>query len=80
MASSSGPTFLGVAPGLFINVNQIAWMKHEHDESITVYLAGPGPDGKNSINLKDKRVLDGLASILAVSRHGGTPKSAAAEK
>lgn len=78
MAISSGATFLGVAPGLFINVNQIVWMKHEHDESITVYLSSSGPDGKNSINLKDKRVLDGLASILAVSRRGG--KTGAAVK
>ena len=71
MTSASGPTFLGVAPGLFININHVVWMKHEHDESITVYLAAAGPDGKNSINLKDKRVLDGLASILSVARRGG---------
>ncbi|HWE03353.1 MAG TPA: hypothetical protein VG326_13170 [Tepidisphaeraceae bacterium] len=71
MATASTATFLGVAPGLFINISQVVWMKHEHDESITVYLTAPGPDGKNSINLKDKRVLDGLASILAVARRGG---------
>jgi len=71
MATPSNLTFLGVAPGLFININQVVWMKHEHDESITVYLSAAGPDGKNSINLKDKRVLDGLASVLAVARRGG---------
>jgi hypothetical protein len=68
MASASGPTFLGVAPGLFINITQVVWMRHEKDESITLYLSAPGPDGRNSINLKDKRVLDGLASLLAIAR------------
>jgi hypothetical protein len=71
MAGGLGATFLGVAPGVFINVNQIVWMRHEPDESITLYLTAPGPTGKNAINLKDKRVLDGLASILAISRRGG---------
>jgi len=72
MASGLNATFLGVAPGVFINVNQVVWMRHERDESITLYLAAPGPDGKNSVNLKDKRVLDGLASILAISRRGNS--------
>lgn len=72
MSTASGPTFLGVAPGLFINITQVVWMRHERDESITLYLSAPGPDGKNVINLKDKRVLDGLASLLAVARRGGT--------
>jgi hypothetical protein len=71
MTSTSGATFLGVAPGIFINITQVVWMRHEPDESITLYLTAPGPTGKNFINLKDKRVLDGLASILAISRRGG---------
>ena len=73
----AGTTLLGVAPGVFINVNQVVWLQHEHDESITLYLTVPGPNGKNSINLKDKRVLDGLASILAVTRRGGKPPAVA---
>jgi hypothetical protein len=73
MATSLGATFLGVAPGLFINVNQVVWMRHERDESITLYLAASGPDGKNAVNIKDKRVLDGLASVLAIARRGGKP-------
>ena len=76
MASSTGATFLGVAPGVFINITQVVWMRHEADESITLYLSAPGPTGKNFINLKDKRVLDGLASILAVARRGGTAGAA----
>jgi len=71
MATPLGATFLGVAPGLFININQVVWLRHERDESITLYLASPGPDGRNSVNIKDKRVLDGLASVLAIARRGG---------
>lgn len=72
--AAAGATFLGVAPGVFININHVVWMKHEHDESITLYLAAAGPDGKSSVNVRDKRVLDGLASILAISRRGGRPQ------
>ncbi|HET6251083.1 MAG TPA: hypothetical protein VFE47_25575 [Tepidisphaeraceae bacterium] len=76
MATSSSATFLGVAPGVFINISQVVWMRHEKDESITLYLSAPGPTGNNAINLKDKRVLDGLASVLAVARRGGTSATA----
>jgi hypothetical protein len=71
MSTTTGATFLGVAPGLFINVTHVVWMRHEKDESLTLYLSAPGPDGKNAVNVKDKRVLDGLASVLAVARKGG---------
>jgi hypothetical protein len=54
----------GIVPGLAINLAHVVWLHKNPDETITLYLAAPGPDGKNACHVSDENVLAALAKLI----------------
>jgi hypothetical protein len=60
--------FLGVSPGVFINIDQIVWIDIESGgKSITLYLSAAGPSGKSKIKITDTKILVNVAKTLGIA-------------